>query len=51
MDAAGIRGIRLNLATGGINDPAVARQRLQAGDRSRRRARNWHVQIYIEPRR
>ena len=28
MDTAGIRGIRINLATGGINDPAVARQRL-----------------------
>ena len=24
MNAAGIRGIRINLATGGINDPAVA---------------------------
>ena len=30
MNAAGIRGIRINLATGGITDPAVARQRLQA---------------------
>ena len=25
MKAAGVRGIRINLATGGINDPAVAR--------------------------
>src|SRR6202051_3836918 len=30
MNATGIRGIRINLATGGITDPAVARQRLQA---------------------
>src|ERR1700704_627455 len=31
MSQAGIRGIRLNLATGGVNDPNVGRQRLQAG--------------------
>ena len=30
MHKAGIRGIRINLATGGISDPAIARQRLQA---------------------
>src|SRR3978361_285459 len=30
MAAAGIRGVRLNLATGGINDPAVARPRFTA---------------------
>jgi len=29
MGKAGMRGIRLNLATGGTNDPAVARQRFQ----------------------
>ena len=29
MGRAGVRGIRLNLATGGINDPAVGRQRFQ----------------------
>ena len=29
MGKAGIRGIRLNLATAGINDPAVARQRFE----------------------
>jgi predicted TIM-barrel fold metal-dependent hydrolase len=45
MGRAGFRGIRLNLATGGTNDPAVARQRFQAAaDRMKRR--NWHVQIY-----
>src|ERR1700674_2206894 len=31
MGRAGVRGIRLNLATGGTNDPAVARARFQAG--------------------
>jgi predicted TIM-barrel fold metal-dependent hydrolase len=42
---AGIRGIRLNLATGGISDPAVARRRLQAAV-ERVKGRNWHVQIF-----
>jgi predicted TIM-barrel fold metal-dependent hydrolase len=45
MDRAGIRGIRLNLATGGTNDPAVGRQRLQTGI-DRVKGRNWHVQLY-----
>ena len=45
MDRAGIRGIRLNLATGGTNDPAVARQRLQTGI-DRVKDRSWHVQLY-----
>jgi predicted TIM-barrel fold metal-dependent hydrolase len=44
MGQAGVRGIRLNLATAGITDPAVARQRFQtAGERIQRR--HWHVQI------
>ncbi len=30
MHKAGFRGIRLNLATGGVNDPNVGRQRLPA---------------------
>src|ERR1700742_4661700 len=30
MNQAGIRGIRLNLATGGVNDPTVGRPRFQA---------------------
>src|ERR1700738_483551 len=29
MNQAGIRGIRLNLATGGVNDPTVGRPRFQ----------------------
>ena len=30
MGSAGMRGIRLNLATGSGNDPSVGRQRFQA---------------------
>lgn len=45
MGKAGIRGIRLNLATYGTSEPAVVHARLQAAlDRMRRR--NWHVQVY-----
>jgi len=45
MAKAGIRGIRLNLATAGPTEPAVARQRFQtAADRMKRRG--WHIQIY-----
>ena len=45
MHRAGVRGIRLNLETGGVTDPAAARQRLQWAI-ARIRGRNWHVQIY-----
>ena len=45
MGKAGVRGIRLNLATGGTSDPAVARARFQAA-LPRMASRNWHVQIY-----
>jgi predicted TIM-barrel fold metal-dependent hydrolase len=45
MAAAGIRGIRLNLATGGGNDPSLACSLLQAA-LPRAAARNWHVQIF-----
>ena len=44
MGRAGIRGIRLNLATSGINDPAVGRARFTAA-LARVTARNWHIQI------
>ena len=45
MQHAGVRGIRLNLATAGQNDPAVGRQRFQAVvDRVKRL--KWHVQMY-----
>src|SRR3954447_18501085 len=45
MNQAGIRGIRLNLATGGINDPNVGRQRFQAAV-ERVRTRGWHIQMF-----
>jgi predicted TIM-barrel fold metal-dependent hydrolase len=44
MGRAGVRGIRLNLATGGTDDPAVGRQRFQAAV-ERVKRRNWHVQM------
>jgi predicted TIM-barrel fold metal-dependent hydrolase len=44
MAQHGIRGIRLNLTTSGITDPAVALQRFQsAADRVK--ARGWHIQL------
>jgi predicted TIM-barrel fold metal-dependent hydrolase len=46
MSAAGIRGIRLNLATGGQTDPAAARQRFTAAIGHIGNTRNWHLQIY-----
>ena len=45
MHRAGFRGIRLNLATGGINDPNVGRTRFAAAV-ERMKARGWHVQLY-----
>jgi predicted TIM-barrel fold metal-dependent hydrolase len=44
MGRAGVRGIRINLATVGTNDPTLGRQQFQAGA-ERVKARNWHVQI------
>src|SRR5204863_3140354 len=44
MGRAGVCGIRLNLATGGTNDPALGRQRLQR-EIERVKSRNWHVQM------
>jgi predicted TIM-barrel fold metal-dependent hydrolase len=45
MGKAGIRGIRLNLATGGVSDPAVGRPRFQAAV-ERVKNRNWHIQLF-----
>jgi predicted TIM-barrel fold metal-dependent hydrolase len=45
MQQAGIRGIRLNLATGGVNDPAVGRPRFQAAV-ERVKVRGWHVLLF-----
>jgi predicted TIM-barrel fold metal-dependent hydrolase len=47
MHGAGVRGIRINLATAGVSDPALARARLQAAI-DRVKHRGWHVQIYAE---
>lgn len=47
MQKAGMRGIRVNLATGGTNDPTIGRQRfLAAADRMK--GRGMHVQIYTQ---
>lgn len=45
MAAEGFCGIRLNLATDGHNDPALARRRV-AAMLPRASAHNWHVQIF-----
>ena len=45
MGKAGMRGIRLNLATSGSNDTGLARQRFQSA-LPRMASRNWHIQIY-----
>src|SRR3954463_12877750 len=45
MGKEGFRGIRLNLATGGVSDPNVGRQRFQAAV-DRMKARGWHVQMF-----
>src|SRR5260370_31241306 len=45
MNKAGFRGIRLNLATGGVNDPTVGRPRFSA-EVERVKARGWHVQLF-----
>lgn len=44
MGRAGIRGIRLNLATTGISDPSVGRRLFQAAV-ERVRRRTWHIQL------
>jgi predicted TIM-barrel fold metal-dependent hydrolase len=45
LHRAGFRGIRLNLMQGGVNDPAVAGQRLQIGA-NRIKGGSWHIEIY-----
>ncbi|WP_316233071.1 amidohydrolase family protein [Bradyrhizobium sp. SZCCHNPS2010] len=45
MQQEGFRGIRINLATGGINDPSVGRARFSAAV-ERMKARGWHIQLY-----
>jgi predicted TIM-barrel fold metal-dependent hydrolase len=45
MHQAGIRGIRLNLATSGVTDPSAGRKRFEAAV-ERVQRRKWHVQMY-----
>jgi predicted TIM-barrel fold metal-dependent hydrolase len=45
MQQEGFRGIRINLATGGISDPNVGRARFTAAV-DRMKSRGWHVQLY-----
>ncbi|MFI4948096.1 MAG: ROK family protein, partial [Alphaproteobacteria bacterium] len=47
MHAAGIRGVRVNLATAGESDPSQARRNLAAAV-SRVAPFGWHVQVYTE---
>jgi predicted TIM-barrel fold metal-dependent hydrolase len=47
MGQAGIRGIRLNLATGGVSDPTVGRRRVEAAI-ERVKHRNWHLQMFTD---
>jgi predicted TIM-barrel fold metal-dependent hydrolase len=45
LNEAGIRGIRINLETGGVTDPGVARRRLvQAAEQAA--PFGWHIQLY-----
>jgi len=48
MGRAGVCGIRVNLATAGVNDPGIARRKLQAAA-ERVKGRKWHVQVYTNP--
>src|ERR1700716_4323794 len=45
LGQAGIRGVRLNLANGGVSDPAVGRPRFQAAV-ERVKNSNWHIQLF-----
>ena len=45
MHSAGIRGVRVNLETGGVNDPAAAAQGLKEAA-ARVAPLGWHVQTY-----
>lgn len=49
MDAGGIRGVRINLETVGLTNPAVARERLKVAIDQVRDRPGWHIQIYTRP--
>ncbi|MDB5924530.1 MAG: transcriptional regulator, GntR family/amidohydrolase family [Betaproteobacteria bacterium] len=48
MHKAGVRGIRLNLTTGGTNDPDIARKRFEDA-LTRVKHRKWHIQFNTRP--
>jgi predicted TIM-barrel fold metal-dependent hydrolase len=45
MHRGGIRGIRINLETGGLSDPELARKRVQTAI-ERTKGRKWHIELY-----
>jgi predicted TIM-barrel fold metal-dependent hydrolase len=47
MGQAGIRGIRINLATSGVSDPNIGRARLEKAI-ARMKSRGWHIQVYAD---
>jgi predicted TIM-barrel fold metal-dependent hydrolase len=47
MDRAGIRGIRINLATAGQTDPDLGRRRFKAAV-AQIGKRHWHIQMYTQ---
>jgi predicted TIM-barrel fold metal-dependent hydrolase len=47
LGKAGIRGIRINLATSGVSDPNIGRMRLEKAI-ERMKSRGWHVQVYAD---
>ncbi|HST95138.1 MAG TPA: amidohydrolase family protein [Microvirga sp.] len=47
LNEAGVRGIRINLETGGVTDPEVARSRLaEAAEQAA--PLGWHIQLYAD---
>jgi len=47
LQRLGVRGVRVNLQTGGVQDPAVAQRLLEEAD-ARVAARGWHVQTFTK---
>ena len=47
MKSAGVRGIRVNLATAGVTDPNIGRERFRAA-LERARKLDWHVQVFTQ---
>jgi predicted TIM-barrel fold metal-dependent hydrolase len=45
LTKAGFRGMRINLATGGQNDPVSGRRRLEAALKQAKNL-NWHIQMF-----